>query len=49
MARQPEGGIIRRTWRRLTRPSTHWSVLALLVIGIVVGLVPATHPVPSPV
>ena len=33
----PQGGIIRRTWRRLRRPSTHWSVLALLVIGIAIG------------
>ena len=24
-------------WRRLTRPSMHWSVLTLLVIGIIVG------------
>jgi nitrate/TMAO reductase-like tetraheme cytochrome c subunit len=24
-------------WQRLTRPSTRWSVLALLVIGVVVG------------
>ena len=24
-------------WRRLRRPSAHWSVLALLVIGIVIG------------
>jgi nitrate/TMAO reductase-like tetraheme cytochrome c subunit len=41
MANEPlgttEGGIIRRTWRRLRRPSTHWSVLALLVIGIAIG------------
>jgi nitrate/TMAO reductase-like tetraheme cytochrome c subunit len=38
MAMQPDrtqGGI----WRRLTRPSTRWSVLALLIIGIVIGLV----------
>ena len=39
MASDSQGGIIRRTWTRLTRPSTHWSVLALLVIGAVVGFV----------
>ena len=32
-------GIIKRTWRALTRPSAKWSVLALLVLGIVLGLV----------
>jgi nitrate/TMAO reductase-like tetraheme cytochrome c subunit len=32
-------GIIKRTWRGLTRPSTKWSVLALVVLGIVFGLV----------
>src|SRR5688572_9141339 len=32
-----EGGIFRRTWRRLRSPSARWSVLALLVIGIVLG------------
>jgi nitrate/TMAO reductase-like tetraheme cytochrome c subunit len=41
MANEPldttQGGIFRRTWRRLRRPSTHWSVLALLVIGIAIG------------
>jgi nitrate/TMAO reductase-like tetraheme cytochrome c subunit len=31
------GGILARTWRRLTTPSARWSVLALIVIGIVVG------------
>jgi cytochrome c-type protein NapC len=35
----PPGGIVARTWRRLRQPSTHWSVLALLVIGVVVGFV----------
>ena len=35
----PEGGFIRRTWRRLTTPSARWSVLALLVIGIILGFV----------
>jgi len=34
----PEGGgFIGRTWRRLIRPSTRWSVLALLVIGAAAG------------
>jgi nitrate/TMAO reductase-like tetraheme cytochrome c subunit len=31
---QDRGGL----WRRLRRPSTRWSVLSLLVIGIVIGL-----------
>ncbi|MEO8345464.1 MAG: NapC/NirT family cytochrome c [Betaproteobacteria bacterium] len=31
------GGILARTWRRLTTPSARWSVLALVLIGIVVG------------
>src|ERR1051326_1819821 len=26
-------------WRRLTRPSMHWSVLTLLIIGVVLGFV----------
>ena len=34
-----EGGIIRRTWRRLRSPSTRWSVLTLLILGIVIGFV----------
>jgi nitrate/TMAO reductase-like tetraheme cytochrome c subunit len=38
MATEPdEGGIFARTWRRLRRPSTHWSVLALLLIGVAAG------------
>jgi len=36
------GGILARTWRRLRRPSTHWSVLALLVFGLVGGFVATT-------
>ena len=35
----PRGGFIKRSWRGLRSPSPKWSVLALLVIGIVVGLV----------
>jgi nitrate/TMAO reductase-like tetraheme cytochrome c subunit len=31
------GNIVGRTWRRLRRPSARWSVLALLVIGVVIG------------
>jgi len=31
------GNLFGRTWRRLRRPSARWSVLALLVIGIVLG------------
>jgi len=30
-------GVIKRTWRKLTSPSARWSVLALLVLGIVLG------------
>lgn len=33
------GGIIAKTWYRLRRPSTRWSMLSLVVLGIVVGLV----------
>lgn len=32
-------GIIRRTWRGLTSPSARWSVLSLVLVGIVVGFV----------
>lgn len=39
MANPSEGGFIRRSWRRLTSPSARWSVLALLVVGIVIGFV----------
>jgi nitrate/TMAO reductase-like tetraheme cytochrome c subunit len=35
MAIEEKAGI----WRRLTRPSMHWSVLTLLIIGVVVGFV----------
>jgi nitrate/TMAO reductase-like tetraheme cytochrome c subunit len=34
---ETRGGIFVRTWRRLRRPSTRWSVLALVVLGIVIG------------
>ena len=34
-----EGGVVKRTWRALTRPSTRWSVLALLVVGVIIGFV----------
>lgn len=30
-------GLIKRTWRRLTSPSARWSVLSLIVIGILIG------------
>src|SRR5690242_7677687 len=30
-------GAIARTWRRLTSPSARWSVLALVVVGLVIG------------
>jgi len=32
-------GFIRRTWRGLTTPSGRWSVLALLVMGALIGFV----------
>jgi len=31
------GGIFARSWRRLRRPSARWSVLTLVVLGIVIG------------
>lgn len=34
---ESQAGWLRRTWRRLTTPSARWSVLALVVIGIVIG------------
>ena len=38
MAETPDrGNIVGRSWRRLRRPSTRWSVLTLLVLGIIVG------------
>ncbi len=38
MASEPDGGgIFARSWRRLRRPSTHWSVLALLLLGVAAG------------
>jgi nitrate/TMAO reductase-like tetraheme cytochrome c subunit len=36
-SRQP--GLIARTWQRLRRPSAHWSILALLVMGFAAGAV----------
>jgi nitrate/TMAO reductase-like tetraheme cytochrome c subunit len=43
MATEPadsgKGGLLSRTWRRLQRPSTRWSVLALVSLGIAAGLV----------
>ena len=35
----PAPGLVRRMWRRLSSPSARWSVLALLVTGVVVGMV----------
>ena len=32
-------GFLRRTWRRLRRPSARWSVLALLLAGFVGGII----------
>jgi len=38
MAEQPtEGGERKGWWRRLTSPSATWSVLALLIVGLVIG------------
>jgi nitrate/TMAO reductase-like tetraheme cytochrome c subunit len=39
MSSNSQGGFIKRTWRRLRSPSAQWSVLALLVVGVVVGFV----------
>jgi len=43
MATGPEdttqGGILARTWRRLRRPSVHWSVLTLVGLGVAIGFV----------
>jgi nitrate/TMAO reductase-like tetraheme cytochrome c subunit len=39
MAAEPKAGWLRRTWRRLTSPSARWSVLALVIIGVVIGFV----------
>ena len=35
--RESQGGFIVRAWRRLRRPSTRWSVLALVGLGIAAG------------
>ena len=37
MANEPPRGAIGRTWYRLRTPSARWSVLSLLLIGLVVG------------
>jgi nitrate/TMAO reductase-like tetraheme cytochrome c subunit len=37
MADASRPGLIKRCWRALTSPSAKWSVLALLVAGIVIG------------
>jgi nitrate/TMAO reductase-like tetraheme cytochrome c subunit len=37
MADSSRPGIFKRTWRALTSPSARWSVLALVVLGIVIG------------
>jgi nitrate/TMAO reductase-like tetraheme cytochrome c subunit len=39
MSNGSQGGFIKRTWRRLASPSARWSVLALLLVGIVIGFV----------
>jgi nitrate/TMAO reductase-like tetraheme cytochrome c subunit len=32
-----EGGFSARLWRRLTKPSVRWSVLSLLIVGLLIG------------
>jgi nitrate/TMAO reductase-like tetraheme cytochrome c subunit len=32
-----QGGFLRRLWRRLSTPSARWSVLALVVVGLLIG------------
>jgi hypothetical protein len=39
-----QDGLIRSTWRRLRSPSARWSVLALVLIGIVIGFVATAVP-----
>jgi nitrate/TMAO reductase-like tetraheme cytochrome c subunit len=39
MADASRPGFVKRTWRALTSPSARWSVLSLLVLGIVIGAV----------
>jgi nitrate/TMAO reductase-like tetraheme cytochrome c subunit len=39
MSSEPRRGLIGRTWHRLRSPSARWSVLALVVIGVVIGFV----------
>ncbi len=39
MSSEPRRGLIGRTWRRLRSPSARWSVLALVVIGVLIGFV----------
>jgi|SRR5215471_1448738 len=36
---EQEGATRQGFWQRLVRPSAHWSVLALIVIGIVIGFI----------
>ena len=33
------GGFVARSWRRLRQPSTRWSMLALIALGVAVGFV----------
>src|SRR5438045_2238394 len=34
---EPRGGFIARTWDRLASPSARWSVLSLVVVGVLFG------------
>ena len=33
----PRPGLLKRAWRALTSPSARWSVLALVIVGLVIG------------
>jgi nitrate/TMAO reductase-like tetraheme cytochrome c subunit len=35
----PRRGLLGRTWHRLSTPSARWSVLALVIVGILIGAV----------
>ena len=41
---RPREGAIGRTWRGLTSPSAKWSVLALVIIGLLIGAGGVTRP-----
>jgi nitrate/TMAO reductase-like tetraheme cytochrome c subunit len=39
MQEERRRGFLARSWKRLTSPSTRWSVLSLLILGLVIGCV----------